>query len=169
LLAPIIFRNQYLRHEHQGVQRWQLGFPSPNDLYLFVPQTLPVSLTNNSKVPISIAIIFLSFLLAFSTFTRAFLSYIFDITWWKFITSTRIYALWVEFKFDSAYLQKRRLKTIREWKEAAAAERQKRKDENVAEKVAGKKGAAASGVEQESGVNGGAGGVEMRRIGGSAV
>jgi hypothetical protein len=134
-----------------------------------IPQILP---NNNLIVPISIAIIFISFLLAFSTFTRAGLSFIFDLTWWNFITSTRIYSLWMEFKLDSADLNERRLKTIRRWKESAKDDWLKRSEEKAkaAKKAAETKAAmAASGVGGDRRLNSVAGGVEMGPRGDSAV
>jgi hypothetical protein len=75
----------------------------------------------------------------------------------------------MEFKLDSADLNKRRLKTIRLWKESARDERLKRREEKAAKKVADAAAAMATGVGGDRGVNGGLGGIEMRRRGGSAV
>jgi hypothetical protein len=75
----------------------------------------------------------------------------------------------MEFKLDSADLNKRRLKTIRLWKESARGERLKRREEKAAKKVDDVAAAMASGVEGVRGVNGGAGGIRMRRRGDSAV
>jgi hypothetical protein len=79
------------------------------------------------KVPISIGIIFTSFILAFSTFIRAFLPFIFDLAWTKFVTKTRIYSLWVEFNFDSQQLTKIRRERTSKWKDDAKKEKQMRK------------------------------------------
>jgi hypothetical protein len=168
--AIILERKQFLLITHEpletgiSVPKWSILVRLPP--LPIIPQ---IPSTNNPTVPISIAIIFVSFLLAFSTFTRAGLSFIFDLAWWNFITSTRIYTLWMEFKLDSADLNKRRLKTIRLWKESARDERLKRREEKAAKKVADAAAAMASGVEGDRGVNGGAGGIRMRRRGDSAV
>lgn len=69
-----------------------------------------------------------SFILAFSSFTRAILSLAFSLTWTKLITSTRIYSLWIEYKVDSQNVTKMKLAMTRKWKEAARAAKQKRKE-----------------------------------------
>jgi biopolymer transport protein ExbB/TolQ len=80
-------------------------------------------------VSISILVIFTAFILAFSSFTRAFLSFIIGLAWTRFVTSTRLYSFWIQFKTDSHVLTKLKKQKIRKWKEEARAEKQKRGEE----------------------------------------
>jgi hypothetical protein len=75
----------------------------------------------------------------------------------------------MEFKLDSADLNKRRLKTIRLLKESARDERLKRREEKAAKKAADAAAAMAGEVGGDRGVNGGTGGIERRMRDGSAV
>jgi len=100
------------------------------------PQFIALVLTH--QVPISIAIILTSFILAFSTFIRAFLSFIFDLAWTRFVTSTRIYTLWRDFNFDSQKLSKMRRERATKWKEDAKKAKQERTREKL-KKVEAKK------------------------------
>lgn len=70
-----------------------------------------------------------SFILAFSSFTRALLSLGFSLAWTKIVTYTRIYSLWIQFKIDSQHLTKMKMDVTRKWKEAARAAKQKRREE----------------------------------------
>ena len=85
--------------------------------------------TDNLSVPISIIVILTSFILAFSSFTRAFLAFVVGLAWTKFVTSTRIYSLWIQFKTNSHTLTKMRKEKTRKWKEEARAAKQKRREE----------------------------------------
>jgi hypothetical protein len=85
-------------------------------------------------VPISAGVIVLSFVLAFSTFVRAFLAFIFELAWTYFVTSTRIYELWSDFKTDSKSLTESRKKHVRQMKEKAIKEKQARKEAKDARK-----------------------------------
>ncbi|KAH7369612.1 hypothetical protein BKA65DRAFT_385928 [Rhexocercosporidium sp. MPI-PUGE-AT-0058] len=85
-------------------------------------------------LPISVGIILTSFILAFSPFTRSLLFLIFTLSWTWFVTSTRIYSLWIQFKIDSQHLTKMRRDMARRWKENARAEKQKRRENKEKEK-----------------------------------
>jgi len=91
-------------------------------------------------VPISLVVIAVSFILAFSTLTRDILSFllnfVFDflaLTWMRFIIATRIYSVWLSLKSDNQDMRIRRRKKIRQWKEDARIEKQKRKEERQRE------------------------------------
>jgi hypothetical protein len=76
-----------------------------------------------------------SFVLAFSTFVRATLAFIFSLGWTYFVTSTRIYDLWIDFKIDSRSLAETRKKYVRLMKEKARRERQERHEKRENEKA----------------------------------
>lgn len=86
-------------------------------------------------MPISLGVIVTSFVLAFSTFVRAILSFIFSVSWTYFVTSTRIYGLWIEFKTNSQSLAEARKKCVRSMKEKARRERQARHERREDEKA----------------------------------
>jgi len=74
-------------------------------------------------------VILTSFILAFSSFTRATVSYFCDLLWTRFITSTGIYVWWSEFKLDSQEIRRQRKEKTRKLKEEARARKQKRRKE----------------------------------------
>jgi hypothetical protein len=86
-------------------------------------------------VPISLGVIVISFVLAFSTFVRAILSFTFSLGWTYIVTSTRIYGLWIEFKVDSQSLAEMRKKHVRLMKEKARRQRQERQERREEEKA----------------------------------
>jgi hypothetical protein len=100
------------------------------------------------EVPISIAVIFTSFVLAFSTIIRALLSFAFDLAWTRFVTSTRLYSLWLQFSFDGQALNKIRRDWTSKWKEEAGKAKQARKE---------KKEEKAKRAEEDERKNGGTG------------
>jgi hypothetical protein len=86
-------------------------------------------------VPISLGVIVTSFVLAFSSFLRATLAFIFALSWTYLVTSTRIYELWIEFKINSQSLAATRKKHVRLMKEKARRERQARHERREDEKA----------------------------------
>jgi predicted Holliday junction resolvase-like endonuclease len=91
-------------------------------------------------VPISLFVIAVSFILAFSTLTRNILSFLFNfvfdfvaLTWMRFVIVTRLYSIWLSLKSDNQDMRIRRRKKIRQWKEDARIEKQKRKEERQRE------------------------------------
>jgi hypothetical protein len=86
-------------------------------------------------VPISLGVIVTSFVLAFSSFVRATLSFIFSISWTYIVTSTRLYELWIEFKINSQSLAETRKKHVRLLKEKSRRERQERHEKREEEKA----------------------------------
>jgi hypothetical protein len=95
----------------------------------FIPLYTPTK--TSPEVPISAGVIVLSFVLAFSTFVRAFLAFIFSVSWTYFVTSTRIYELWTDFRTDSHSLTKSRKEHVRLMKEKAFKEKQARREAKV--------------------------------------
>lgn len=89
---------------------------------------------NNPLVPISLAVILPSFILAFSSFTRSVLALLIDLAWIYFVTGTRLYNLWVRFKTDSHKITNYRKRKAREWKETARKEEQKRREDKDKER-----------------------------------
>jgi len=84
--------------------------------------------------PISLAIILTSFILAFSSFTRASISFFVSLIWTYLVTKSRIYGFWADFKIDSASLSERRKRMVREMKERAMSEEQARREKRAEEK-----------------------------------
>jgi sensor histidine kinase YesM len=108
---------------------WQLSYMrEPSSHFIYLTNTL-------SLVPISLGVIVTSFVLAFSTFVRAILSFIFSISWTYLVTSTRIYELWGEFKIDSQSLAETRKKYVRQMKDKARSKRQARHEKRQDEKA----------------------------------
>jgi hypothetical protein len=69
-----------------------------------------------------------SFVLAFSTIIRALLSFAFDLAWTRFVTSARLYSLWLQFSFNSQTLNEIRSDWTSKLKEEARKAKQERKE-----------------------------------------
>jgi hypothetical protein len=83
-------------------------------------------------VPISLGVIAVSFILAFSSLIRSFIALVFDLAWTKTTTATGLYMWWKERKNDSKALTLRRVNKTQKWKEESRARKQKeRKDKNT--------------------------------------
>lgn len=93
-----------------------------------------VSTNTSSKVPISFGVIVTSLVLAFSTFVRSFLALVCTVSWTYFVTSTRIYGLWIEWKVDSQSLTELQKKYVKQMKEKAKREKRERHEDRESRK-----------------------------------
>lgn len=66
---------------------------------------------------VSTIIIATSLILAFSSFVRSLLAFIFGVAWMWFVTTTGIYDLWYLLKQDSGSLTRKQTEITRKWKE----------------------------------------------------
>jgi len=124
---------------------------------------MPVCIYNSDSllVSISLGVIATAFILAFNSWLRAILAFVFEWTWnilasifewaWtKFITSTRLYVWWIEIKLNSRKFREKEKRITTMMKDDARAMKQEKEKVHNTKKSKDGKGESAGDTSANS-------------------